>query len=64
MPFYHAEILNVMKSIENEIDQFAMLREKLAEKSFLNEKIEMISGEGVFAKIEYNFYQLIGHFRN
>ena len=52
MPFYHAEILNVMKSIENELDDFAMLREKLAEKSFLNEKIEMISGEGVFAKIE------------
>ena len=52
MLFYHAEILNVMKSIENEIDRFAMLREKLAEKSFLNEKIEMISGEGVFAKIE------------
>ena len=51
MFFNHAEILNVMKSIENEIDQFAMLREKLAEKSFLNEKIEMISGEGVFAKI-------------
>ena len=52
VPFYNAEILNVMKSIENEIDEFAMLREKLAEKSFLNEKIEMISGEGVFAKIE------------
>ena len=52
IPFYNAEILNVMKSIENEIDDFAMLREKLAEKSFLNEKIEMISGEGVFAKIE------------
>ena len=52
IPFYNAEILNVMKSIENEIDLFAMLREKLAEKSFLNEKIEMISGEGVYAKIE------------